>query len=73
MEEIFYFKDLDYVPAYDYIIDVEESNFDFTYTTPIIPEISIEEYSADPSIDYYILTYEKDGEIKHDYVESLWK
>lgn len=73
MEEIFYFKDLDYVPTYDYSVDVEESNFDFTYTTPIIPEVSLEEYSADSSIDYYILTYEKDGEIKHDYVETLWK
>lgn len=38
-----------------------------TYT-----DCSLDNYDVS-SFDYFIYTYEKDGEIKHDYTDSLWK
>ena len=70
MKEIYFFK-----TPIDYVVNSNNLEFSsLTNTKADFTDTPVSFYEAEQAKkDYYVLTYEKDGEIKHDYVEKLWK
>ena len=70
MKEIYFFK-----TPIDYVVNSNNLEFSsLTNTKADFTAAPVSFYEAEQANkNYYILTYEKEGELKHDYVEKLWK